>query len=69
MAEVASIFILREILVKLYIGDYDWLRLIAFLTLLLSVVIVGVIKLLLTKHHFSRRGWARGLAGGSFKYS
>ena len=43
MAEIASIFILREIPVKLYIGDYDWLRLIAFSTLLLSVVIVRVI--------------------------
>ena len=30
MAEIASIFILREILIKLYVGEYDWLTLIAF---------------------------------------
>ena len=45
MAEIASIFILREILIKLYIGEYDWLTLIAFSVLLLSVVFVRVMCL------------------------
>jgi uncharacterized membrane protein (DUF373 family) len=48
MAEIASIFILREILVKLYIGEYDSVKLIAFSVLLLSVVTVRVICLKVT---------------------
>ncbi len=45
MAEIASIFILREILIKLYVGEYDWITLIAFSILLLSVVFIRVICL------------------------
>jgi uncharacterized membrane protein (DUF373 family) len=49
MAEIASIFILREILVKLYIGEYTWLNLIAFSVLLISVVVVRVMCLKVSK--------------------
>lgn len=50
MAEIASIFILREILIKLYVGEYDWLTLIAFSVLILTIVIVRTICLKFTHH-------------------
>ncbi len=45
MAEVASIFVLREILIKLYIGEYDWPTLISFSVLITSLVLVRVLCL------------------------
>jgi uncharacterized membrane protein (DUF373 family) len=51
MAEIASIFILREVLIKLYVGEYDWLTLIAFSVLLLSVVFVRTICLRFSPKH------------------
>ncbi len=51
MAEIASIFILREVLIKFYVGEYDWLILIAFSVLLLSVVFVRTICLRFSPKH------------------
>jgi len=45
MAEITSIFILREILVMLYLGKFDWIKIVSFSILLLSVVAVRTISI------------------------
>ncbi len=55
MAEVAAIFILRELLIVLYAHDFQWENLIAFSILLLSVVAVRTIALMYSPQKEKRR--------------
>ena len=45
MAEVAAIFILRELLIILYAHEFQWQNLIAFSVLLISVVTVRTVSI------------------------
>jgi|Deesub1362B_J571_1020462.scaffolds.fasta_scaffold00248_23 uncharacterized membrane protein (DUF373 family) len=56
MAEVAAIFILRELLIILYAHNFQWENLIAFSILLLSVVTVRTISLMYSPQREKRRG-------------
>jgi len=46
MAELAAIFILREMFIILYAKEFDWLTLIAFSVLLLSVTVARTLAIL-----------------------
>ena len=48
MAELAAIFVLREILVMLYAQELDWLKLIALSILLISVAVVRTLAIMHT---------------------
>lgn len=45
MAELAAIFILREILILLYTQEFDWVKLVSLSVLLLSVAAVRTLAI------------------------